>query len=132
LLITDPALDERALPPSSIGCSLAEGLAKADLISLHANTSTPLLGHREFNLMKTGAFLLNSARGHLVDHEACLLALKQKKLGGLWFDVFEEEPYQGPLCEEEGALLTPHVGTYTSECRQSMERRAVLHLLSCL
>ncbi|MFP6583153.1 MAG: NAD(P)-dependent oxidoreductase [Candidatus Hydrogenedentota bacterium] len=73
--------------------------------------------------------LLNSARGELVDESALVKALESGRVGGCWFDAFVEEPYVGPLAKFDQVLLTPHAGTYTRECRLSMESAAVENLL---
>ena len=79
--------------------------------------------------MKRGAILLNAARGRLVDEAALAVALEDGRLGGAWLDTFQIEPYAGPLAACRNALLTPHVGSYTEECRLQMETEAVKNLL---
>lgn len=79
--------------------------------------------------MKDGVVLLNSARAQLVDEDALIAALESGKVRGAWFNVFWEEPYQGRLLGFEQVLLTPHVATYTRQCRLSMETAAVRKLL---
>ena len=56
-------------------------------------------------------------------------ALDSGKISGAWFDAFVEEPYTGPLCAYDQVLLSPHVGTYTKQCRLGMESAAVENLL---
>ena len=72
---------------------------------------------------------MNSARGALVDEAALLTALDSGMVAGTWFDAFWEEPYTGKLTNYDQALLTPHVGTYTEQCRLQMESEAVNNLL---
>ena len=79
--------------------------------------------------MREGVILLNSARGELVDEDALIEALDSGKVGAAWLDVFWEEPYHGRLTEYDQVLLTPHMGTYTRQCRLSMEVNAVQNLL---
>jgi D-3-phosphoglycerate dehydrogenase len=79
--------------------------------------------------MGDGVILLNSARGDLVNEEALIEALDSGKVAGAWLDSFWQEPYDGPLTEYEQVLLTPHVGTYTRQCRLGMEQSAVENLL---
>jgi D-3-phosphoglycerate dehydrogenase len=109
--------------------SLEDGLARAQLISLHAAGRNQILGTAEFASMRPGVLLLNSARGELVSEKAVVVALEGGKLGGAWFDVFWDEPYQGPLTGFPQVLLTPHLGTYTEACRTEMEMQAVQNLL---
>ena len=82
--------------------------------------------------MKPGARIVNCARGGLVDEEALYEALAGGRLGGAYLDVFEREPYDGPLTELPNALLTPHVGSYAAEARLRMEAEAVDNLLEAL
>ena len=79
--------------------------------------------------MRKGVILLNSARGKLVDEDALIEALDSGRVGAAWFDVFWEEPYHGRLTQYEQVLLTPHISTYTRQCRLSMEVVAVKNLL---
>ena len=67
-----------------------------------------------------------------VDFSNIFVVLKEGKVAGAWLDTFWQEPYQGPLCEFPQVLLTPHVGSYTRECRKRMEMEAVDNLLSVL
>ena len=129
ILVHDPFLEESALAEGEQPVSLEEGLRVADVVSLHASGTDCLLGKEEIASMKEGAVLLNSARGELVDEGAVTRALESGHLRGAWFDAFWQEPYTGGLCEVESALLSPHVGTYTRQCRLEMESQAVQNLL---
>jgi len=79
--------------------------------------------------MKRGVTLLNSARGNLVDETALVHALDDGTVGHAWFDALWQEPYTGPLTQYPQALLTPHIATYTRQCRLDMESTAVRNLL---
>ena len=127
-LVYDPYLDDN-FDVGGRRVSLEEGLALADAISLHAAGSDVILGETEFELIKPGAILLNSARGQLIDEDALIKALDSEIIAGAWFDSFWEEPYKGKLLEYEQVLLTPHTSTYTVACRSSMEMTAVKNLL---
>ncbi len=131
LLVVDPFLDQSTLHDIEL-VSLDEALPLADIVTLHNSGEACLLGEREFGLLKKGAVLLNVARGGLVDEEALMAALDAGTLGGVWLDTFGSEPYSGALCGRDNALLTPHVGSYTLECRQQMEMEAVDNLLGAL
>jgi D-3-phosphoglycerate dehydrogenase len=82
--------------------------------------------------MKKGVTLLNSARGELVDEQALWEALESGVVEGAWFDAFWSEPYDGLLTKSDKMLLTPHIGTYSKQCRRSMEMNAAMNLLSDL
>ena len=129
ILVTDPFLSEDSLEEGTRLVSLDEGLREAQVVSLHASGAQCLLGAREFAQMRKGVILLNSARGESVDEDALIEALDSGKVGSAWFDVFWEEPYHGCLTQYEQVLLTPHISTYTRQCRLSMEVAAVKNLL---
>lgn len=124
LLMVDPALQD--------GHSLKDALPLADIISLHSSGLQRILGKEEFSIMKDGVYILNAARGEALDETALIEALKIGKVAGAWLDVFLKEPYQGQLAEFPQVILTPHVGSYTKECRTCMEIEAVDNLLSVL
>jgi len=128
VLVFDPfltSLDQ----PGVRQVDLSEGLAAAKVVSLHAAGTDRLIGPDELRAMAPGSFLLNSARGELVDEDALIDALNRGHLAGAWFDVFWKEPYQGRLTDFDQVLLTPHIGTYTDACRREMEMQATLNLL---
>lgn len=127
--ITDPFVDKDELEAGIHKVSLKEGLRAAEVISLHASGGQCILGPEEFAQMKEGVTLLNCARGELVDEDTLIEALESGKVGAAWSDVFWEEPYHGCLTQYEQVLLTPHISTYTRQCRLLMEVGAVENLL---
>ena len=127
VFVCDPALSGATEGVNVV--ELSEGLALADVISLHASGEDRILDGAAFAMMKSGVLLLNGARGGLVAESSLLAALDSGKVAGVWFDAFWEEPYTGPLTRYEQAILTPHVGTYTERCRLQMETEAVRNLL---
>ena len=129
ILVFDPFIEGRDLKDGEKPVTLQEGLPQADIISLHANSRDAIMGSEQFDLTKMGAILLNSARGELVDESALIQAIESGKIAAGWFDSFWEEPYKGRLLEFDNIVLTPHVGTYTAQCRLSMEMDAVNNLI---
>ena len=129
ILVVDPVLSADALIEGEQLVTLTEGLRQAQVITLHASGTTQIIGEDQFAQMQDGVILLNSARGELVDEDALVQALESGKVGGAWFDVFWIEPYQGRLCQYDQVLLTPHISTYTKQCRLDMEVTAVKNLL---
>jgi len=110
-------------------------LKEADIVSLHASklSKTPfLMGHREFGLMKLGSFLVNLARGDMVDEQALIEALSSGHLSGAGLDVYQNEPYKGKLCEFDQVILSPHSATNTIETRSEMELMCVENALEFL
>lgn len=129
VLVHDPYIDPATLIHGERMVGLPGGFAEADVVSLHAAGEQCLLGSDAFAHMRPGAILLNSARGGLVDEAALIDALKAGTVAAAWFDAFWQEPYKGPLLDFEQVLLTPHIGTYTRQCRLDMETTAVRNLL---
>jgi D-3-phosphoglycerate dehydrogenase len=122
----------------SCDCSkkkLEDILAWADIITLHISTTAGceyLIGEKELQLMKENSWLVNVARGGVVDEAALYNELKKGHLAGAAIDVFEHEPYDGPLKELDNTIITPHIGSYAKEGRIQMEIDSVKNLLSCL
>ena len=88
-----------------------------------------MLGEKEFDLMKTGVYILNAARGGLIDEHGLEKALISNRIAGAWIDTFQEEPYNGILTKYKNVILTPHIASYTHEGRTQMEIDAVNNLL---
>ncbi len=128
IVVVDPAYP--APPDGFTLLNLDEALKLADVVTLHSSGEDRLIGDPELQQMKTGSYLVNAARGGLVDEEALICALDQGRLAGAHLDTFETEPYRGRLCEYDQVLLTPHVGSYTVDCRRQMETEAVENLLA--
>jgi D-3-phosphoglycerate dehydrogenase len=111
--------------------SLDDLLERSDVVSLHV-PATPLtagmIGAAELARMKPGAFLLNNARGSLVDLDAAAEALRSGRLGGIAVDVYPSEPeangpgFSCPLSGVPGAILTPHIGGSTEEAQETIAR----------
>lgn len=114
--------------------SLEELLRQSDFVSLHVpldETTRHLIGRRELALMKPGSFLVNTARGAVVDEEALVEALREGRLGGAGLDVYEREPDLAPgLSELANVVLLPHLGSATVETRGRMAELAVENALA--
>ena len=111
-----------------------ELLRKSDIMTVHVSGKyeKPFLGAKEFDMMKDGACLINVARGGAVDEDALFNALKDGRLAGAALDVFEKEPYNGPLKVLDNVILTPHIGSYAKEARVEMEIQAAKNLVEGL
>ncbi len=103
--------------------------AQADFLSLHCpggKETYHLIGTQVFKAMKPGAFLINTARGDVVDEAALVDALRNGEIAGAGLDVFEKEPAVTPaLIEMENVVLLPHLGSATRETRKAMGMRVV-------
>ncbi len=102
---------------------LDELLAKSDVVSLHAaNTEKDgnMINRQSIAKMKDGAYLINTARGELVDEDALYDACKSGKLSGAALDVYKAEPYRGKLLELENVYFTPHLGASTKEAQEKI------------
>lgn len=115
--------------------SLADGLPRAEVLIVAAarEPRSPLLiGPREIASMPRGSFIVNVARGGLVDEAALVVALRDGQLSGAALDVYDSEPYRGPLCDLENVILTPHAATSTIETRVAMEMECVENAIRAL
>ncbi len=101
--------------------TLKDLLKKADIITIHlpkTKETMRLLGDKEFQLMKDGVYIINTARGGIFSEKTLVKYLKEGKIAGAALDVFEKEPYEdGPLFEFENVILTPHLGASTVEAQ---------------
>jgi phosphoglycerate dehydrogenase-like enzyme len=111
---------EAAAASGASRVELDELMAQSDVISIHSKLSgrtRGLLGARELSLMKSTAYLVNTARGPIVDENALVAALVEKRIGGAALDVFDIEPMSvdHPFLALENVVLAPHVGYVTEE-----------------
>ena len=116
---------------------LGELLERSDFVSLHCPLTADtrhIIDADMLKRMKPTAFLINTARGPVVDEAALLLALQERRIAGAGFDVYENEPALTPgLSELENVVLLPHIGSATLETRDEMGRmcaRAVIAVLT--
>ncbi len=127
--------------PYAKGDGLAQYLAldalleRADIVSLHmpATDETRDMVNADFlGQMKPGSYLVNTARGELVDEEALVSALESGHLAGAALDVYKDEPYKGPLTSLSNVILSAHTGSYAKETRAQQEAEAARNLLAAL
>ena len=109
--------------------SLDELLAASDVVTLHVpkeNSTRGLIGAAELAKMKQGAFLINNARGTVLDIDALADSIRSGHLGGAAIDVFPAEPrssdapFESPLCGLPNVVLTPHIGGSTAEAQANI------------
>ncbi len=117
--------------------SLDDLLLESDFISIHASLTSEtkgLIGERELKLMKPTAFLINTARGAIVDENALIKALKEKWIAGAALDVYTEEPLpkNHPLRKIENTILTPHIGGSTVETQKKIAKLLAVKIMKTL
>ena len=114
---------------------LDELLSSSDIVTVHlpnSGSTRMMLDEDALSRMRTSSFLVNTARGEIVDEEAITTALQSGTLGGAALDVFHDEPYSGPLSALDNVILTPHLGSCGLDCRARMEREAAEEALRFL
>jgi D-3-phosphoglycerate dehydrogenase / 2-oxoglutarate reductase len=116
---------------------LDEALAQADFVSLHCpltDETRGLMDESRLRRMKPTAFLINTARGGLVDHDALLRALREGWIAGAGLDVFDSEPLEDghPLLRQPNLIATPHVAFYSEESLVELETRAAENVAAIL
>ncbi len=101
---------------------------KADLISIHI-PKTPITSNlvtkRDLKMMKSNALVINTSRGGIINENDLFEVLSNGHLGGCAIDVFDKEPYTGPLSDIQRCILTSHMGSMSVDCRSRMEIEAV-------
>jgi len=126
-----PGAIENMLGARYIG-DLDQLLAEADVISLHCPASAEthhLLDARRIGLLKPGAFVINTARGDLIDEEALIAALQAGTLGGAGLDVYAREPSVDPrLIALPNVITLPHLGSATVEGRSLAGEKVIANI----
>ncbi|WP_176611491.1 C-terminal binding protein [Actinomadura sp. WMMB 499] len=126
-------------PPDGVRVvgDLAEGLAEADVVSLHCPLTARtrgMIGARELSMMKSGAYLVNTSRGGLVDTEALVRALDGGHIAGAGLDVTDPEPLPAGhrLRDHPLVVLTPHVGFYSDGSTAELAEKAARNIAEVL
>lgn len=125
----DPYIKE--LPGITLYENIEDVFKRADYISLHiplTNETKNLVGEKLLSLMKPTAYIVNTARGGIIDEAALAKALSENRIAGAALDVLESEPPQAdnPLMPLKNVILTPHSAALTKECSARVEYEAVL------
>lgn len=106
---------------------------KADVISLHipaTDETRHILNRQVFQSVKHDVIIINTSRGDLIDERALFEFLQGHPEAGAYLDVFQQEPYTGPLTSLANIVVTPHIGTFTRETRVNMEIESVMNLIN--
>ncbi len=111
-------------------------LKEADFVSLHTaltQETRHLINAERFKTMKPTAYLINTARGPIIDEKALVEVLKNREIAGAALDVYENEPALTPgLAELENVVLTPHIASATGETRDKMAEMAANNIIAAL
>jgi glyoxylate reductase len=132
----NPVSPELAAELSCERLSLDELLTTSDIVSVHCPYSPAthhLISADQLKIMKSSAYLINTARGPIVDEAALVHALEQRQLAGAGLDVFENEPeVHAGLIDRNDVVLIPHLGSATVETRTAMATLAAANTLAVL
>jgi D-3-phosphoglycerate dehydrogenase len=110
-------------------------LCESDLITLHMPLTPEtrhIISKSEFSRIKNTALVFNLSRGGLIEEGDLFEAITSGQIAGAGLDVFESEPYDGPLATLENVLLTAHMGSYAVESRRNQERESAENLVFVL
>jgi D-3-phosphoglycerate dehydrogenase len=137
-LVTDPYIPESHV--TSLGgkwVGLEELLSESDFVTIHCplnGETRSMIGRKELALMKRSAFLINAARGGIIDEDALCAVLREAKIAGAALDVIANEPpaRNHPLIELDNVLWTPHLGAVTLEASERGEWGAAQEVIRVL
>lgn len=137
VLAFDPYVgEELALSVGARVAPLDEVIAQADFLSLHAvltDQTRGMIGAAQLRKMKPTAYLINTARGGLVDEEALCDALREKRIAGAALDAFAvEPPWASGLLDLDNVVVTPHIGAHTAEAVERMGVIAAKNVVEAL
>jgi len=128
VLVYDPYISSSIMTQNNVKkVNLEDLLAEADIISLHlplTNTTKYMFTEKEFKLMKSTAFIINTSRGPLIKEKDLYKALKEKWIAGAALDVTEKEPIDpdNNLLKLDNLIITPHVSFYSDESLKDLQR----------
>lgn len=133
VLIFDPYIEKIPTNTTKIS-SLEELLSKCDILTIHTPLTQEtyhLINEKNISLMKNNSYLINASRGKVVEEQALIKALKNKKLAGAALDVFEQEPLSddSELFNLENIIIIPHLGGASIEARTRVSDYAVENVL---
>ncbi len=135
----DPYLPDEAFEAAGVtrAATQDEVFAQADILSLNlplTDETKHVVNRESIRKMKDHVFIINTARGPLIDQKALLEALRSGKVCGAGIDVFEEEPLPAdhPLCAMENVIITPHAAYYSKDSLPELEAKSLDEVLRAL
>jgi D-3-phosphoglycerate dehydrogenase len=137
ILVYDPFISGGDMPGVEFAKDLNDLLARADVVTLHLPLlpeTRGLIGEDQLRRMRPGAYLINAARGPIVDEAALIRALEDGHLAGAGVDVFDPEPPDGDnlLLRMRNVVCTPHIASFTDRGQEAMRTGIVDQLLQLL
>lgn len=139
IIVYDPYIPREFIRLSGalVASTIEEVLAQSDVITIHApltNETRKLLNIERFRIMKRGVYLINTARGEIIDTDALIWALKEGIVKGAALDVFDPEPVppNHPIFQFENVIVTPHIAYGVDRSCQLMDRLAIEEALRIL
>jgi D-3-phosphoglycerate dehydrogenase / 2-oxoglutarate reductase len=112
--------------------SLEDLLKSSDVVSINVSLNPEthnLINMKTLSMMKKESFLINLARGEVINEDDLYQALMEEKISGAAIDTFTKEPYQGKLLELDNTVITPHIGSYAREGRIKQEYDSAENLI---
>ncbi len=137
ILCFDPFANPKMMQDMNVQpVSLEELLQESDYVSLHCPLTEEtfhLIGEKQFAMMKPNAILINTSRGDVVDEEALIKALHEKRIGGAAIDVTHIEPLppDSPLLELSNLIVTPHDAAFSSDFEKNFYELSIQVILEC-
>ena len=138
LKVCDPYADEKFVremgaEPADLDTLLAE----SDFISVHVpltEETRGMIGEAEFERMKPTAFVVNTARGGVIDERSLIEALQCRRIAGAAVDVYEEEPVRAdnPLLHMDNVIATPHCAWYSETAITTLQRKVAEEVVNVL
>ncbi|WP_411822906.1 phosphoglycerate dehydrogenase [Leptospira sp. 'Mane'] len=131
----DIASEIRSFAESGLDIHFAskeEIYSRSDIVSLHLpayQLTKELINRDSLKFFKPDSFLINTARGELINESDLYHSLKEGKIAGAALDVFQEEPYRGDFTSLNNVILTSHMGSCSYDCRLNMEKQAAEDLI---
>jgi len=138
VIVSDPYIpDEVIREANAEPVSLEELCKRADVISVHApltNSTRGMIGKAQFDVMKDGVKIVNTARGPVIDEKALIDALNNGKVSAAGLDVLEKEPIDPnhPFMKMDQVILTPHMAGYSEEAYAELRTKAALAVIDVL
>ena len=138
ILAYDPYASEQTAKEAGVVLTDMEQIIKeSDFLSVHCpltKDTRHIIGREEFRKMKSTAFVINTARGGIIDEAALIEALKEKEIAGAGIDVFEQEP-AGPdneLLHLPNVIATPHSAWYSEVAITTLQRKVAEEVVNVL